>query len=114
MKDKPMKQLLLAQPTLSEEQINAIMSQVQVFASAWSRVGGWFDSGQALVDANEAKAELRAMLAKAQYGRDPITDEAVTLAVDRHSKALLAGLTSTKAMRRALEAYADRLEQEDA
>ena len=44
------------------KQIDALMSQAQVFASAWSLVGGPFDSGNALADAECAKAELRKML----------------------------------------------------
>lgn len=41
---------------------SAIMEQAQVFASAWALVGGPFDSGNALECAEQAKAELRAML----------------------------------------------------
>jgi len=42
--------------------IDSVMEQAQVFASAWSLVGGRFDSGNGLEDAEQAKAELRAML----------------------------------------------------
>lgn len=42
--------------------IDAIMEQAQVFASAWSLVGGRFDHGDMLKDAEAAKAELRQML----------------------------------------------------
>ncbi|MEH6368519.1 MAG: host nuclease inhibitor protein [Pseudomonas marincola] len=42
--------------------IDSVMSQAQVFASAWSLVGGTFDSGNAMEQAEEAKAELREML----------------------------------------------------
>ncbi|MGD1323550.1 hypothetical protein ACNHE5_01080 [Pandoraea pnomenusa] len=42
-----------------------IMEQAQVFASAWSLVGGCFDSGSMLAEAESAKAELRAMIEKA-------------------------------------------------
>ncbi|MDH1012025.1 DUF550 domain-containing protein [Pseudomonas nicosulfuronedens] len=42
--------------------INSVMDQAQVFASAWSLVGGPFDNGDALEHAEEAKEELRAML----------------------------------------------------
>ncbi|EPJ3069072.1 TPA: host nuclease inhibitor protein [Pseudomonas aeruginosa] len=45
-----------------EINIDTIMSQAQVFASAWSLIGGAFDGGQAIENAEEAKAELRAML----------------------------------------------------
>jgi hypothetical protein len=42
--------------------VDSVMEQAQVFASAWSLVGGRFDSGNGLEDAKQAKAELRAML----------------------------------------------------
>lgn len=42
--------------------VDTIMEQAQVFASAWSLVGGPFDQGDALENAKEAKAELREML----------------------------------------------------
>lgn len=42
--------------------VDAIMSQAQVFASAWSLVGGPFDQGDALAYAEEEKDELREML----------------------------------------------------
>ncbi|MGG2810172.1 host nuclease inhibitor protein [Pseudomonas aeruginosa] len=45
-----------------EINIDTIMSQAQVFASAWSLVGGTFDNGHAIENAEEAKAELREML----------------------------------------------------
>lgn len=48
---------------LTAEQIDAIMEQAQVFASAWSLVGGIFDSGNALETAEQEKANLRALLA---------------------------------------------------
>ena len=41
-----------------------IMEQAQVFASAWSLVGGCFDSGSMLAEAESAKAELRTMIEK--------------------------------------------------
>ena len=40
------------------------MEQAQVFASAWALIGGRFDSGNALPEAEEAKAELEEMLRK--------------------------------------------------
>lgn len=40
----------------------AIMEQAQVFASAWALVGGKFDSGSGLDDANLEKDELRQMV----------------------------------------------------
>ena len=42
--------------------IDAVMAQAQVFASAWSLVGGRFDYGSAIDDAEQAKEALRAML----------------------------------------------------
>ncbi|MFP6384640.1 host nuclease inhibitor protein, partial [Pseudomonas aeruginosa] len=45
-----------------EINIDTIMSQAQVFASAWSLVGGTFDDGHAIENTEEAKAELREML----------------------------------------------------
>lgn len=41
------------------------MEQAQVFASAWPLVGGRFDGGNAMDDAEVAKAELRQMIEKA-------------------------------------------------
>ncbi|CAD6536089.1 hypothetical protein LMG27952_03105 [Paraburkholderia hiiakae] len=46
----------------TEKTIDAIMEQAQVFASAWSLVGGVFDSGNALETAEQEKAALREML----------------------------------------------------
>jgi hypothetical protein len=43
--------------------IDSVMEQAQVFASAWSLVGSRFDYGNGLEEAEQAKAELRAMLA---------------------------------------------------
>lgn len=42
--------------------ISSVMDQAQVFASAWSLVGGPFDNGDALEHADDAKEELREML----------------------------------------------------
>lgn len=39
-----------------------VMAQAQVFASAWSLVGGTFDSGNGMADAEAAKEELREMI----------------------------------------------------
>ena len=47
------------------KQIDKIMEQAQVFASAWSLVGGRFDGGNAMDDAEVAKNELRQMVAEA-------------------------------------------------
>lgn len=69
------------QPDL-EAWINTAMEQAQVFASAWSLVGGCFDTGFALTDAEQAKAELRAMLyTRPQGGQEPVAWETVHHAV---------------------------------
>jgi hypothetical protein len=61
----PQLQALAAQPAPVQPVawIDSVMEQAQVFASAWSLVGTWFESGSGLEDAEQAKAELRAMLA---------------------------------------------------
>ena len=45
--------------------LQEIMSQAQVFASAWSLVGGRFDGGNAMDEAEVAKNELHQMVAEA-------------------------------------------------
>ena len=61
----------LEQPEQEPEAwINEVMSQAQVFASAWSLVGGRFDDGSAMVDAEQAKQELRSMLLAAPTRRE--------------------------------------------
>ena len=45
--------------------LQEIMEQAQVFASAWSLVGGRFDGGNAMDDAEVAKNELRQMVEEA-------------------------------------------------
>ena len=45
-----------------DEAVNVLMEQAQVFASAWSLVGGRFDDGSMLEAAKEAKATLRGLL----------------------------------------------------
>lgn len=54
--------------------LQEIMSQAQVFASAWSLVGGRFDGGNAMDDAEVAKNELRQMIAEAlaQPEQEPV------------------------------------------
>lgn len=42
--------------------IERLMEQAQVFASAWSSVGGPFDFGHAMPAAEQARAELRMMI----------------------------------------------------
>jgi hypothetical protein len=49
-------------PEKNKTPADHIMDQAQVFASAWSLVGGVFDSGNAMADAEEAKEELRDMV----------------------------------------------------
>lgn len=55
---------------LSGEQVEAIMEQAQVFASAWSLVGGVFDHGNALETAEQEKENLRALLAAKGDGHE--------------------------------------------
>ena len=45
-----------------DEAVNVLMEQAQVFASAWSLVGGRFDDGSMLEAAKEAKATLRGLI----------------------------------------------------
>lgn len=45
--------------------IDEIMSQAQVYASAWSLVGSRFDRGDELANAQAQKAELRALVERA-------------------------------------------------
>ena len=56
----------MSEPTTPGAQVPAeaekIMEQAQVFASAWSLVGGRFDSGNAFDEAQQAKDELRQMV----------------------------------------------------
>ena len=56
----------MSEPTTPGAQVLAeaekIMEQAQVFASAWSLVGGRFDSGNAFDEARQAKDELRQMV----------------------------------------------------
>ena len=55
---------LAAGPTVAQSATVAeLMEQAQVFASAWSIVNGRFDFGDALEEAQQAKKELRSMLA---------------------------------------------------
>lgn len=46
----------------ADEALAAVMEQAQVFASAWSLIGGVFDGGNALQVAEEAKSELEVMI----------------------------------------------------
>jgi hypothetical protein len=51
--------------TLTAGQVEKVMEQAQVFASAWSLVGGVFDRGDALETAEREKVNLRKLLATA-------------------------------------------------
>jgi hypothetical protein len=67
-------------PTVQEPVawIDSVMEQAQIFASAWSLVGGRFDSGNGLEDAEQAKAELRAMLITPPAQPAPVQPVAIT------------------------------------
>lgn len=60
---------LQAQPAEVSDDADAhfdkIMEQAQVFASAWSLVGGRFDTGNGLEEAEAAKSELSSLVARA-------------------------------------------------
>jgi DNA relaxase NicK len=45
-----------------EVAIDILMTQAQVFASAWALVGSRFDAGNCMKEAEEAKEELRTMI----------------------------------------------------
>lgn len=49
----------------ADAHFDKIMEQAQVFASAWSLVGGRFDMGNGLEEAEAAKSELRSLVARA-------------------------------------------------
>jgi hypothetical protein len=51
-----------AQP--ADQEIEAIMEQAQVFASAWAFLGGPFDNGSGLEQAERERSNLRALLSK--------------------------------------------------
>jgi hypothetical protein len=59
---EPLRQRI-AELEAQQPSIDEVMAQVQVFASAWSLVGGRLDNGSMLDQSKIAKAELRAMLA---------------------------------------------------
>ncbi|MFY4013972.1 hypothetical protein ACOTJS_19350 [Achromobacter xylosoxidans] len=66
-----------AQP--ADQEIEAIMEQAQVFASAWAFLGGPFDNGSGLEQAEREKSNLRALLSKL---RAPVADERITWIAD--------------------------------
>lgn len=47
---------------MSQITIEVLMEQAQVYASAWSLVGGVFDTGDQLAVAEEEKSQLEEML----------------------------------------------------
>lgn len=57
----------------------SLMEQAQVFASAWSLVGGPFDSGDALDVASEAKKELSDMIGEVMRQRDELLSALLSL-----------------------------------
>lgn len=61
---------------------DSIMEQAQVFASTWSLVGGMFDDGNCLEDAEAAKVELRGMVEQAL---DTAANEVIRLQANEHS-----------------------------
>lgn len=48
----------------ADQEIEAIMEQAQVFASAWAFLGGPFDNGSGLEQAERERSNLRALLSK--------------------------------------------------
>ena len=73
-----------------------IMEQAQVFASAWSLVGGRFDNGGMVEIATEEKAELKTAI------------EALVQQRDKYQRAADAMAMSHKVERDALRADAER------
>ena len=66
-----------------------LMDQAQVFASAWSLVGGTFDQGDAMESAEEAKDELREMiddLMEQHHAHTNGMGEAVQKLIDWHGR----------------------------
>lgn len=64
-----------------EETFDKLMEQAQVFASAWALVGGRFDFGDGMADANAARNEFASMLRaalSARAGGEPTPDGALT------------------------------------
>ena len=69
------------------EAVDEIMIQAQVFASAWSLVGGRFDTGHCSDDAKEAKLELEKMVraAIAAAPAQPVAEPAEVSAVESNT-----------------------------
>ncbi|HCQ48851.1 MAG TPA: hypothetical protein DIW53_19640 [Achromobacter sp.] len=68
-----------AQP--ADQEIEAIMEQAQVFASAWAFLGGPFDNGSGLEQAERERSNLRALLSKLRaegvHAGEPVADTVV-------------------------------------
>lgn len=79
--------LMQAEAAQGVPDVDAVMSQAQVMASAWSLVGSCFDSGGAMQDFEEAKEELRTMLAAAP--QPAAAPEPVPTSVSRAKRAQL-------------------------
>jgi regulator of replication initiation timing len=77
-----------------------IMTQVQVFASAWALVGGRFDNGDMLETANEEKAELKTAIEALVQERDALKKENLRLAgeVSNRNKRALEGDKAVKVL----------------
>jgi|GEM_PF-3237667 len=65
----------------ADQEIDAIMEQAQVFASAWAFLGGPFDNGSGLETAEREKANLRALLSKLRAPVATTTDRAMLQSV---------------------------------
>lgn len=81
----------------ADEAVREVMEQAQVFASTWATVGGRFDTGHAMEDAEEAKDELRRMV-----------QSLATLAAEAHPTPD-AGRVAERAVANALEAAVSAL-----
>ncbi|CAB3899748.1 hypothetical protein [Achromobacter deleyi] len=69
-----------AQP--ADQEIEAIMEQAQVFASAWAFFGGPFDNGSGLEQAERERSNLRALLSKLRAEGVQAGDERADLVFD--------------------------------
>lgn len=59
---KPARKMVALSEDLKRFAIQQMMDQAQVFASAWSMVGGQFDFGNALEDAEQAREDMRGLV----------------------------------------------------
>lgn len=74
---------------INQTPTDQLMEQAQVFASAWSLVGGPFDQGLALEDAEAAKDKLREMIEDLLEQHSDQVDsmaEAVQKLIDWHGR----------------------------